>query len=129
MSALDDLKVGDIFTVSHAIEVDILLNISIQQNTRIAELEKDNTHLIKSNTEIANWNLGQFERIKELEALTTWQPIETAQKDGTMLRLYDPTYRHQGDGYHFSDLGIWVSQAVEIHPTHWMPLPKPPEEK
>ena len=39
MSALDDLKIGDIFTVSHAIEVDILLNISIQQNTRIAELE------------------------------------------------------------------------------------------
>ena len=47
MSALDDLKVGDIFTVSHAIEVDILLNISIQQNTRIKELEAENLELRK----------------------------------------------------------------------------------
>jgi len=45
MSALDDLKVGDIFTVSHAIEVDILLNMTIQQRTRIAELEAETLSL------------------------------------------------------------------------------------
>jgi len=97
--------------------------------SHIAELEVENTKRREEFIIMCDRLISKEACIAELEALTTWQPIETAQKDGTMRRLYDPTYRHQGDGFHFSDLGIWVSQAVEIHPTHWMPLPKPPEEK
>lgn len=75
----------------------------------------------------------------------TWQPIETAPKDGTDVLLWEPAanLRHDGlalvgayvdfkgavvpCGYHDG----WFDNAsgrYEITPTHWMPLPTTPTE-
>jgi hypothetical protein len=65
----------------------------------------------------------------------SWQPIETAPKDGSEIDLWisDPRYP---DGYRIPECawmdGRWVStledQRLESKqaPTHWMPLPEPP---
>ena len=74
-----------------------------------------------------------------------WQPIETAPKDGTYIRLWNGA--EQGDGYWelwerddqgravgFEDEALmippdrwmWSGEgfAIEPEPTHWMPLPR-----
>ncbi len=65
-----------------------------------------------------------------------WQPIETAPKDGTNIVLTPLGFGHRS---HASFVGYWVPEvngfAVQhvghMHglakPTHWMPLPEPPE--
>lgn len=63
----------------------------------------------------------------------TWQPIETAPKDilkpvllwtdsGLFLGFRFPGFAQVRDR--------WVQADVldEVYPTHWMPLPEPPEE-
>jgi hypothetical protein len=72
----------------------------------------------------------------------TWQPIETAPKDGTRIILFLPSR------YSFPamvTIGLWfedflpgrngwsycevdeIGQFIEEPITHWMPLPPPPE--
>ena len=69
-----------------------------------------------------------------------WRPIETAPKDGRLFLAYykkHGTHEHavvnyQNDGR----LIVWVGEnfapvesfAIEFNPTHWQPLPKPPQE-
>lgn len=64
----------------------------------------------------------------------TWQPIETAPKDGTHITVFSPhalpcTVHWFDGGWHLS-----VNQCGEYSayvwglPTHWMPLPPPPQE-
>lgn len=83
-----------------------------------------------------------------------WQPIETAPLDGTPLLLFCPgmnswnrleampdivvgawTYSHSeaqawysdyGDVDYYESAGAYFMH-VGLHPTHWMPLPQPPE--
>jgi hypothetical protein len=55
----------------------------------------------------------------------TWQPIETAPKDGTVIIVYAPgffqTAAWTGGGWtNASD--SWLEDV-----THWMPLPEPPQ--
>lgn len=70
-----------------------------------------------------------------------WMPIETAPKDGTTVLVA----RHVGNGWGWvigvaewsiaGDIAGWISRGLlhppgELglaHPTHWMPLPEPPE--
>lgn len=62
----------------------------------------------------------------------TWQPIETAPKDGTDILIWVETAH--GDGPSFALAAYWQSGMWEccgagfFHPvTHWMPLPLAPE--
>ena len=66
--------------------------------------------------------------------MSDWQPIETAPKDGTAVL-----------GYHSGKMttvyfefwgGPWklvapgsCAEEDDWEPTHWMPLPSPPQEK
>lgn len=69
----------------------------------------------------------------------TWQPIETAPKDGISILLY-PAIRSQDTccegawtaSKHLGGEG-WYDLAVGHHnwlwkPTHWQPLPAPPRK-
>lgn len=78
--------------------------------------------------------------------MSDWQPIETAPRDGTTVLLWwrreelDVAYwacgvwREFGDGsrgwmgesFHASAPETWTRLLGE-RPTHWMPLPTPPE--
>ena len=67
-----------------------------------------------------------------------WQPIETAPKDGTRVLI---AFQSIGQwvilsAYWNTREDVWTDDAVvsfgyeetaEYEPTHWMPLPKPPE--
>jgi len=77
-------------------------------------------------------------RIAELEAEREWQPIETAPKDGTEIRLYDKTYDicmgswkymsyDELGGIYEPNCQWWESHGYKLRPTLWMPLPEPPE--
>lgn len=55
-----------------------------------------------------------------------WQPIETAPTDGDTVIIHDKGFVAEG---HYA-WGSWWDNATEClrNPTHWMPLPEPPEE-
>lgn len=75
------------------------------------------------------------------DALPVWRPIETAPKDGTVVLLLCK-YEWASDVHRngicvgfFGPANRWdmaitgnYLQSLEIDPTHWMPLPTPPEE-
>lgn len=80
------------------------------------------------------------------EVIDSWQPIESAPKDGTRVLFYDPhssvgvhagcwdaSFTSTDDGLSFR--GAWTDYSVhsfgseecnEYYPTHWQPLPEPP---
>lgn len=69
-----------------------------------------------------------------------WQPIETAPKDGEEIIVYGmwtwptgfspkqddiPAFVHTAR----FEYGLWqTGSCYKTHPTHWMPLPKPPAD-
>ena len=73
----------------------------------------------------------------EGEAMSEWQPIETAPKDGTEVFLwteekpnivvaYWDTY--EGSGWWRFSESVLSDIAGEVeNATHWMPLPEPPK--
>lgn len=68
-----------------------------------------------------------------------WQPIETAPRDGTPILAF---WRHGGDKtrcsvirWHKDEWWTFASPGLhnlcahtDTEPTHWMPLPPPPQE-
>lgn len=63
----------------------------------------------------------------------SWQPIETAPKDGTVVIGYDPSGAYATrSGFEFMRWldGQWCDpETHRMYPTHWMPLPDPPEQQ
>ena len=80
----------------------------------------------------------------------SWQPIESAPKDGTAVVLYTPPGEYTvnfrtkekklsepkvGEGLMLSDEWHWANDSCSccygpiypVQPTHWMPLPEPPK--
>lgn len=52
----------------------------------------------------------------------TWQPIETAPRDGTKVITFDPEWGMRMDWFDRLDcVSGWLGE-----PTHWQPLPPPP---
>lgn len=116
---------------------------------RIAEIEK--RHIDNGGNDIewvpgAGFVLEAFDatyddraallsHIRALEEEAKWRPIETAPKDGTPVLLFFPAGPHHGGAIE----GWWFSSPKEIddgwetiigtigEPTHWRPLPDPPE--
>lgn len=79
--------------------------------------------------------------------MTDWQSIETAPKDGTLIDVWlgnaeksdVELYCAQGDGkrstgWYWSNgkfrphMGLRNMMACFVCPTHWMPVPAPPED-
>lgn len=66
----------------------------------------------------------------------TWRPIETAPKDGTLVLLHDPRAakrRVKTGSWLPPEAGWAVYGFKDVHgcffePTHWQPLPAPPED-
>ena len=67
--------------------------------------------------------------------MSEWKPIETAPKDGTEILL---VHRADGKSIRRHRYGVGCYSAMNggsilwdwgwtIPPTHWMPLPSPPE--
>jgi hypothetical protein len=70
----------------------------------------------------------------------TWQPIETAPKDGSLIVLADYSgFRERGKDGMWIATGCWLAPESDLEkgrwwdrieylytPTHWMPLPEPP---
>jgi len=72
--------------------------------------------------------------------MSKWQPIESAPRDGTRILVWGRLDGECEDGPHplpaycdaaDEDGGTrWLAQGLETveYPTHWMPLPPPPEQ-
>jgi hypothetical protein len=60
-----------------------------------------------------------------------WQPIESAPKQGKMILCWDGS--HINKGYHSGLRGWKVAHNSNykggFNPTHWMPLPEPPDKQ
>jgi hypothetical protein len=59
-----------------------------------------------------------------------WQPIETAPKDGTDMLVYQNGCFDVASVWWIDDNGdaVWFNGDVVVYPTHWMPLPDPPDD-
>jgi hypothetical protein len=67
----------------------------------------------------------------------TWQPIATAPKDGTRIIGSDgdrvDIYQWEAQSYHKRPSPYWERSFHPVYydrqqqPTHWMPLPEPPQ--
>ena len=69
----------------------------------------------------------QAERERDEAREPKWQPIETAPKDGTKIIVFESGQIMQvAWGGVFGDTWQGFSFFVE-YPTHWQPLPTPPE--
>jgi len=78
--------------------------------------------------------------IERNETDNGWKSIETAPKDGTVILVSAPTEVYGyviGTSYFVPDFeGNWISAAISggvylnlANPTHWMPLPNPPQSE
>ncbi|HAQ64788.1 MAG TPA: hypothetical protein DCR43_02885 [Bacteroidales bacterium] len=117
-----------------------------ERSERIAEFEDNDTKLhmqfgqyIIANSELALLNATLQERIAELEALTTWQPIDGT-KSETMWAIYGKFGFYSGTAFSRKDM---IKEHTFLTGKTWeecqkkgdkvvkviVMIPKPPEEK
>jgi len=113
--------------VSHARELERELNAVTSEVERLR----------KANLQLREGAEEQKQRIKRLEEAGVWQPIETAPTDMTWVIGYDAKDGEVGtiifdltgdvddEDVHYE----WTDGMRTWNPTHWMPLPEPPEAK
>jgi hypothetical protein len=78
--------------------------------------------------------LQAADEIEWLRAERAWRPIETAPKDGTIIYGENGKFGQRGL-VHFNSQGEWemvngltnMPIGIGFYPTHWQPLPTPPE--
>ena len=148
MSALDyALEMVETESEENAEILEDAIKELTQLRARIAELEA-NGHEAKSyltrlvihfGAEPLDYLLGLCTQIDNILTLVPkWQPIESAPKDGTEILclvdggIYPAVYTDDYFGdYRF--VGWWERNNHypfnDDVPTHWMPLPEPPEVK
>ncbi len=69
-----------------------------------------------------------LEALDRLEKQGEWQPIETAPRKGRQaIYIWGPNYREPQKVY--ADSWWTCGFSVETKPTHWQPLPQPPQEE
>lgn len=56
----------------------------------------------------------------------SWQPIETAPKDGTIVHLWQNVLFMGKWDSNLSRWRVWGT-LINLKPTHWQPLPKGPQ--
>ena len=64
--------------------------------------------------------------------MNKWQPIKTAPHDRVPVLVYDGGYLDGSDQVVFTATheGWWKRPGGYLcEPTHWMPLPEPPQEE
>lgn len=54
-----------------------------------------------------------------------WQPIETSPKDGSRFLVYVKGYG-PFTAHYCEEICVMTGIPLKADPTHWMPLPKPP---
>jgi FtsZ-binding cell division protein ZapB len=134
--------------VRHAIDEITRLTARVDSyKSRVGKLVSENTALRKETQEYARQIIDLEEEIGQLKtglaiaetraalspvqaAPSLWRPIETAPKDETRVLLFVPPYGPT-TGHRGSVSGAWRCHSVlnqEVQPTHWMPLPPPPEK-
>lgn len=106
------MKLEDKFPALHAVKERLTNNV---QNSPFAR-------------ETARRELVELSILLDHYQSTQWQPIETAPMDECMLMLIGPL------GLAFGRWSLkyecWLNSTFggTIYPTHWQPLPKPPQE-
>ncbi len=60
--------------------------------------------------------------------MSGWLPIETAPRDGTTVLLWAAGWRNPLTGWTYGADDWQDLRAAGSPPTHWQPLPPPPEE-
>lgn len=79
-------------------------------------------------------DLCNYRQVRE-EEVSSWLPIETAPKDGTVILVYCGDYQvpfmenmtHVARWKDEKWRLYWIFSHVSLEPTHWMPLPDPPK--
>ena len=98
--------------------------------------DRDTFPLLKESVvaDLAHCEACLAEREAEIKRLKAggWQPIETAPKDGTWILVYTPENEEFKGGHSVATwaMNTWIYDGMcpeEWPPTHWMPLPQPPQ--
>jgi len=59
--------------------------------------------------------------------MSEWKDISTVPKDGTSVLLYGGDWVYEA--YWLDVIGWYTAQPDGDNPTHWQPVPEPPNEE
>ena len=107
------------------------MNVAADLSERlVAEADDLHSHGFVENRDLVNL-LREAAAAIALMRGQSWQPIETAPKDGSCILAWWPHWRSRAVIAYWSTQDCWASIDAltwDIPPTHWMPLPNPPTD-